>query len=372
MASIRKRRNSPYWTACFTLSDGTRKQTTTKTRNRTEAMQIAIAAENAARGSGIERQVRAIFDGLLSNIGVTQKTSISVGEFCAQWLASKKNELSPSSIKAYSHRLKSFVSFVGETKSLDSIDPSNIIAFRDSLTLASGTTNLALKIISTALKDAWVQGLIKENPASKVRRVKNKKEKISRRAFTPEEIQKILAASSGEWTGIILFGLFTGQRLSDIANARMDDIDPNKEWWNLCTKKTGRKQSCPLTQEPRSILPPMNKGFIFPKAAKSFSSASGAGTLSNQFRRILEQSGLVERRDHKKHKEGRGTEREICEISFHSLRHTTTSILKTMGVPEAIVMEIVGHESKAINRAYTHIPQDSLREAISKISIDPK
>jgi len=38
-----------------------------------------------------------------------------------------------------------------------------------------------------------------------------------------------------------------------------------------------------------------------------------------------------------------------------NLRHTATSLLKNAGVPAAVAMDIIGHESEAINRHYTHI-----------------
>jgi integrase len=41
-------------------------------------------------------------------------------------------------------------------------------------------------------------------------------------------------------------------------------------------------------------------------------------------------------------------------LSFHSLRHTAVSLLKDAGVPDAVVMALVGHESTAISQRYTH------------------
>jgi integrase len=65
--------------------------------------------------------------------------------------------------------------------------------------------------------------------------------------------------------------------------------------------------------------------------------------------------------------EGRSSKRTINEISFHSLRHTATSWLKNAGVSEAIAMDIVGHDSAAISRHYTHIDTSSKRAALAKM-----
>ena len=64
---------------------------------------------------------------------------------------------------------------------------------------------------------------------------------------------------------------------------------------------------------------------------------------------------------------GRKTARTRSEVTFHSLRHTAISLLKNAGVSEAVARDIIGHESAAISRHYTHIDESSKREALSKL-----
>ena len=42
-------------------------------------------------------------------------------------------------------------------------------------------------------------------------------------------------------------------------------------------------------------------------------------------------------------------------------------MLKEAGVTDAVVMDIIGHESKAISRNYTHISESSKEEAMAKL-----
>ena len=63
---------------------------------------------------------------------------------------------------------------------------------------------------------------------------------------------------------------------------------------------------------------------------------------------------------------GRTLRRTVNEISIHSLRHTATSLLKNAGVPEAVAMDIIGHDSEAISRHYTHIEYKAKRAALEK------
>ena len=88
--------------------------------------------------------------------------------------------------------------------------------------------------------------------------------------------------------------------------------------------------------------------YIFPNSAKHKRTAS----LSNQFREILVDAGLA---------------REASEISFHSLRHSAVTMLKAAGVSDFIAREIVGHESAAVSRQYTHLTTDDKRAAMQRL-----
>jgi integrase len=59
--------------------------------------------------------------------------------------------------------------------------------------------------------------------------------------------------------------------------------------------------------------------------------------------------------------------RTVHALSFHSLRHTTTSILKNAGVKYAIGMDVVGHQSTPISTHYTTIDSDAKRRAIERM-----
>ncbi|HKB89648.1 MAG TPA: tyrosine-type recombinase/integrase, partial [Opitutaceae bacterium] len=69
----------------------------------------------------------------------------------------------------------------------------------------------------------------------------------------------------------------------------------------------------------------------------------------------------------KSHGQGRTAPRQRSEITFHSLRHTATSLLKNAGVSEAVTRDIIGHESAEISRHYTHIDEDTKRVALGKM-----
>jgi hypothetical protein len=53
------------------------------------------------------------------------------------------------------------------------------------------------------------------------------------------------------------------------------------------------------------------------------------------------------------------------EISRYkpSVRHTAVSLLKDAGVPDAVVVALVGDESSAMSHRYTHVGKEALSRA---------
>jgi integrase len=144
----------------------------------------------------------------------------------------------------------------------------------------------------------------------------------------------------------------------------------------LTTRKTNRRVLIPLAEPLADHLLSLPagedpKGFVFPAAAGYIgrSKAEHAGALSNQFHDILAGAGLVTRRSHWKAKDGpgRASRRRASAISFHSFRHTATSLLKNAGIPQAVVMDIIGHESEAISQVYTHVGEPEKRLAVAAL-----
>ncbi|MGH7976263.1 MAG: tyrosine-type recombinase/integrase [Limisphaerales bacterium] len=76
---------------------------------------------------------------------------------------------------------------------------------------------------------------------------------------------------------------------------------------------------------------------------------------------------MAKERTHKSKSKGRDAKRQLNEISFHSLRHTATSLLKNAGVSDVVARDIIGHESAAVSQNYTHIETETKRVALGKL-----
>src|SRR5262249_52444841 len=120
---------------------------------------------------------------------------------------------------------------------------------REAKELSRSTANLGVKVLRICLGEAVRQGLLAVNPAVRVKMLKSTKES-KRRAFTLAEIKRILKAcgEDTEWRGLVLFGLYLGQRLGDLAKLTWRAVDLNSGEIAFTARKTGRRIVLPLVQ----------------------------------------------------------------------------------------------------------------------------
>jgi integrase len=371
VASIHRHPNSKYWYCTIGIPGHGQLQRTTKQTDRHKALEFAQRLEAAARANTLtESQARKVLSEIyeIKNDGEKLPGS-SVRHFLEAWVANKKRETAASTGRAYSDATQRFLDSLGDkaNRDISALSRRDILKFRDDLAarLGPSSVNHAVKIVRMALKDAQSDGLLMLNPAFGVRPIKAEAT-ARRRPFTLSEIRRVLRTAGGEWRGIILFGLYTGQRLGDIANLTWQNVDLERSELALVTRKTKRRVLVPLAAPLQNFLADTATGGddprqpIFPEAA----SVTRTGTLSNQFYQILADAGLVEPRSHAANGKGRENRRAFNEISFHALRHTATSLLKDAGISPVIVQDIIGHDSPAVSAHYTHISQVAKRQAI--------
>src|SRR5271165_5139585 len=100
MASIAKRSNSPYWTACFTCRDGRQLKRSTKSTDKRQAMSIALeleAVEDRARAGALTTtQLRKVLNDVSEKITGDSLIVPSVEDYLADWLKAIGVRNSPS------------------------------------------------------------------------------------------------------------------------------------------------------------------------------------------------------------------------------------------------------------------------------------
>ena len=232
-------------------------------------------------------------------------------------------------------------------------------------TTAGVTVNKKLKHLRMAFGQAVKEKLLAANPAEEVPPV-NEKATV-RREFRPADIELLLPTLSGEWRALFLLGLYTGQRLNDLTSLRWKQIDLLGKTIILQTRKTDALVSLPLMQSAVDALAELASSDdpevrVFPRVWKLKEESR-----SNAFRMLLFKVGLATNPNLKK--KVAGGPRTTSALSFHSLRHTATSMLKAAGVSDSIARAIIGHESAAVSRTYTHLDMATMRAAMEKMPV---
>ena len=241
------------------------------------------------------------------------------------------------------------------------------------------STNLAVKVIRSALRDAFRDGLIHTNPAERVLNLKAEKASVEEGVYH-NGTRKAPRTRKFRMAVFNLFWSVPGQRLSDLARLTWRNLDSTSMEIAFITGKTGKRMRIPIADALLAVIGKMPAGDnpdqpLFPKGHAIITKTGRVCSLSNQFYQLMAEVGLVPAREHRKFKNGRAGRRMLNELGFHCLRHTTTSLLKNAGTNSAVAEEFVGHESPAISRRYTHIETDTMRKAVNElptVRISPK
>lgn len=374
MASIRQKPGSPFWFACLTLPTG-RTERTTKIRHadgvqaRRRAQQLADLWERDLLDQREAQRAHAVVDEIMGMLH-GKNSVLTVSSYLKQWLEDRAGEVSESTSQVYEKRLREFSRAAGRV-TLSQLGVDHVRTFRDDLAqrIGGSTVNKYLSTLRAALQDAVRDGHLGNNPCNALRPLKAKQE-THRRPFTIDELKRIFEIASDEWRSMILFGLYTGQRLQDVSTLTWANLDLEAAELRLATGKTGRRMVIPLHRclVDHVLTLPLSEDAhqpIHPKASSIVEKTGRVSLLSTAFRDILSSAGLAKRRGAKS--DQGSNRRQISELSFHSLRHTATSLLKQAGISGPVVQELIGHESAAVNQIYTHIDAETLRKANAKL-----
>src|SRR4030095_2269351 len=152
-----------------------------------------------------------------------------VREYFDSWVARKKPETAPSTYRFYDDKAQRFVNWLGNRadQQIALITRDDILAFRGAELerVAPRSVNHAIKFLRMVFKTAKEDGKYHdENPAAGVK-VAKLRDGNGRRAFTIPEIRRVLETANDEWKSLIFFGLYSGQRLGDLARLTWQNVD---------------------------------------------------------------------------------------------------------------------------------------------------
>src|SRR5208283_1810761 len=151
-----------------------------------------------------------------------------------------------------------------------------------------------------------------------------------KRAITREEHEKIIGAEvNPERKALYELCWHLGGSQGDMANLKGDDVDWENGTVSFMRKKTGVPVLVHLGAEALNLFKDLPaEGMLFPYLARV-----RANDRATEFRSRCRQLGI----------EG---------VTLHSYRYAWAERAKTVGYPERFAQEALGHNSKAVHRAY--------------------
>lgn len=373
MAWLYRQPRSPYWWIGYRLDGRQRLKSTGKTEK-------ADAEKVLARFESMEsaKKADALNDEFYKALTKRVPLSASLKSSLTEWLEDCRRTTGANTAGRYGIVANQFCEHLkatDESPMVRDVGTADITGFLNAMTLAPSSVNLARKILSTFFNRAVAHKLCDSNPVAATKRAAQNRKRSARRAYTTKELHDMLGRANEFWRYMIHGELYTGLRMGDLICLRRDEIDLDGNCLRLRAGKTGDTINPPLAPPLRATilvrlqaLGPINgDAYLWPDQAARYA-AQGSGAFSNEFYcQILVPCGLVPPRSkkHRKTKQGRGARRELNDTTFHSLRHTFVSLLKSAGVSQAVAKELAGHSSDTISDLYTHCSTEHLKQAVA-------
>ena len=295
--------------------------------------------------------------------------------FFREYLLTHRN-VSPATIAAYRDTFRLLLRYLKQTRAsrcfslpLDVLTPNVIVRFLEHLERQRGncirTRNARLAAIRSFVRylSDWL-GPELPTTVARIPGIPFKRHVQRLIGFlTPQEVEAILAATDGTWTGqrdYLLFLLLfnTGARISEILALRVMDVNVEGRQIELLGK--GRKhRRVPLWPQTQRRLRQWLKHNRWPPEAP---------LLPNRFGQRLTRAGaayqlqqLVERASAqlpsltKRH------------ISPHSFRHGTAMALLEANVPAEVIALYLGHEGPQTMHLYVEASLAMKKQALAKV-----
>lgn len=209
--------------------------------------------------------------------------------------------------------------------------------------------NRLIEIMNLVFNAAIEWDILQKNPAKKVKKFKEHKRE---RYLSEKEIEALLGALQGEDeanVNAIKLILFTGSRKSEVLTARWRDFDLQNAMWIKPASLTKQNKSShiPLNGAALQIIQSMKKkhDFLF------YNEKTGTHTkdLKKFWAKICKKA-------------------EIEDCTIHDLRHTFASTLVNSGVALEIISKLVGHSNIRTTQRYSHLSNQSLKNATEVFS----
>ena len=242
---------------------------------------------------------------------------------------------------------------------------------------SGSTRRMVLQVLRAVLSTAVRDGLLAANPTDTVQRPRQTatKETVW---YSPEQTLRLLSAGKGErWSPLLVTVAYLGLRIGEALALRWEDVDLDEGTLRVTGTLTRHGYAVLTRTEPKSAksrrslpLPPAVRVALGDQRRAQAAERLKAGELWRDTGAIftIEDGWWVE---------PRSVSRWYTQVaakagvggSWHSLRHSTATLLLTSGVPMTVVSAVLGHaDVRTTVGVYGHVGPTHLAAAMDRMS----
>lgn len=374
-------RNGIYY-VCWSLN-GKKFMRTTGTRDRRQAeKKRAEIMEPFIMGDEVTtlRNIAATIEGRNAEIGAIEDASNPPLPLSQVWQtycrAANRPDSGPATIQTYGYYWHQFESWLKEKHpkivALRDVSEDMAEEYAEHLTdreITANTFNKHIRLLELVCRVLKSKARLSANVWHEIQRKRHVAQ--GRRELTPAELRLVCGNAEGELKPLLAIGLYLGARLGDAVTMEWANVNLKGGCVRFMPRKTARRSGKTLTIPIHPVLhdilnetsPSERNGYVTPGLAKLYLE-KGPYAVSAIIQRHFHHCGLTTVREGT----GKGTGRRASvDLGFHSFRHSAVSLLREAGAPLSVTQELIGHDSPAIHRLYTHTGDDALRKAVAAL-----
>lgn len=365
------RRGNVYY-AAWMFNGKKYRVSTGETTEREARKRLAEIMANFTKG----RETEAVLEAVKESLQRAQGRGLRIADAWAAYEGNKlRKPVAASTLRVYRLRFGVFARWAaGKVENVDDVTPEVARRFMAHVaeTASPKTFNDFLAVLALAWKTFMAEGNAAQNPWAWNRDThkgieRREKDTHTKCELTPEQLDALFNATSGEMRTLFFVGIYTGLRLKDCALLKWDAVDLAGGFIRITPEKTKRHGIAVSVP----ILPPLADalraardaggaagGYVMPELAELYQQ-SGGKYLSNRLKTVFKHAGITTA------VEAEGRSRKVTDFGFHSLRHTFVSMAARAGIRQAVVQSIVGHTNAAMTAHYTHTNEADLTAAMA-------